>query len=171
MGRIKFQSLVSCGVAGLPRNHFSAELNERREFKWKRKFFVFIVLLVFFSSYQCLIRACAESTRNKCLSEYFEASECSKDLLDSLSIDLAPEDLKGKIRNVSHVQICLFHLGHSFENGYNFVDLLSKCDFLAIKHDSTKNSFICYFIFLATSWQDLVWTQLVQKFPCSHTLT
>ena len=66
MGRIKFQSLVSCGVAGLPRNHFLAELNERREFKWKRKFFIFIVLLVFFSSYQCLIRACAESTRNKC---------------------------------------------------------------------------------------------------------
>ena len=37
-----------------------------------------------FSSYQCLIRACAESTRNKCLSEYFEASERSKDQLESL---------------------------------------------------------------------------------------
>ena len=32
MGRIKFQSLVSCGVAGLPRYHFSAKLNERRNF-------------------------------------------------------------------------------------------------------------------------------------------
>ena len=34
---IKFLSLVRCGLAGSPRNQFSAELNGRRDFQKKGK--------------------------------------------------------------------------------------------------------------------------------------
>ena len=48
---IKFQSLVCCGLAGSPRNQFSAELNGRREFPGESEsFIVLVVLLVQFSS-------------------------------------------------------------------------------------------------------------------------
>ena len=59
--RINFQSLVSCGLAGL-------------------LVVVFAFFLLF--SYQCLKRSCDESTCNKCLRK-IGASECSKDQLES----------------------------------------------------------------------------------------
>ena len=65
---VNFQSLVRCGLAGLPSYQFSADLNERRRLAWKRKFCHFYCLLVLFS---CIVSAWNglkdESTRNKYL--------------------------------------------------------------------------------------------------------
>ena len=75
--RINFQSLVRCGLAGLLRYQFSAELNGRRKFKWKWKFYRLIVLFVLFSwkIISAWLGLVDESTCNKCLRKYFWASE------------------------------------------------------------------------------------------------
>ena len=75
-----FQSLVSCGLAGLPRYQFSAELNEMRCLDERESFVVY-------KSFSCCLLLSVLDTvletkvlANKC-KKIFPASICSKDLL------------------------------------------------------------------------------------------
>ena len=80
-----FQSLVSCGLAGLPRYQFSAELNEMRCLDERESFVVY-------KSFSCCLLLSVLDTvletkvlANKC-KKIFPASICSKDLLGIIMI-------------------------------------------------------------------------------------
>ena len=81
----KYQISITCELwsGRLAEEPFFSRVEREERVQMKARVFRLYSFTCLFSSYQCLIRACAESTRNKCLSEYFEASERSKDQLES----------------------------------------------------------------------------------------